>query len=113
MNVLLLEYAPRARHAVRYFWLIVSVMTAFGPALASAAQAPLRPDIDEFIADMEARHQFDAGALRALFAKVQPRPNILRIMSTPSTAKPWYEFRPSYVNARRIEGGLRFWAENA
>ena len=80
---------------------------------ACAAQAPLRPEVDAFIADMAERHQFDRAALRALFAKVQPRPNILRIMSAPSTARPWHDFRPRYVEPRRIEGGVRFWAENA
>jgi membrane-bound lytic murein transglycosylase B len=88
-------------------------MIHFAGGVASAAQAPLRPEIDEFIAGMEARHQFDGEVLRALFAKVQPRPNILRLMSAPSTARPWYEFRPRYVESRRIEGGVKFWAENA
>lgn len=78
-----------------------------------AGDAPLRPDIDAFIAEMAARHEFEAAALRALFAKVQTRPNILKIMSAPSTARPWHEFRPRYVEERRIEGGVRFWKENA
>lgn len=79
---------------------------------STAAQA-LRPEIDGFIADMAAKHQFDAQTLRALFAKVQPRPNILRIMAAPSTARPWYEFRPRYVENRRIEGGVKFWTQHA
>lgn len=80
---------------------------------SKAGEVPLRPEIDSFIADMAKKHQFDAQALRALFAKVRPRPGILRIMSAPATARPWHEFRPRYVDNRRIEGGVKFWAENA
>ena len=80
---------------------------------AARAQDELRPDIEAFIADMAARHGYEPAALRAIFSKVQPRPNIVRAMSAPSTARPWYEFRPRYVESRRIEGGVRFWAENA
>ena len=82
-------------------------------APAVAADTALRPDIDAFVTDMAAKHRFDVQQLRELFAKAQLRPNILRIMTAPSTAKPWYEFRPLYVNERRIEGGLAFWTENA
>jgi len=89
------------------------VLLVLAPAAGARAQEPLRPDIEAFIADMAARHGYEPAALRAVFSKVQPRPNILRAMSAPSTARPWYEFRPRYVESRRIEGGVRFWAENA
>lgn len=83
------------------------------PALPASAQSALRPEIDEFIAEMAARHRFDAQALRQVFAKVQPRPNIVKAMSAPATARPWHEFRPLFVDAQRIEGGVRFWNEHA
>jgi membrane-bound lytic murein transglycosylase B len=44
---------------------------------------------------------------------VQPRPSIIRAMSAPGTARPWYEFRRRNVDPGRIEGGVRFWAANA
>jgi len=94
------------------FFPLITMMLAVAPD-ASAGQTPMRPEIESFIADMAEKHQFDAQALRALFSKVQPRPNILRIMSAPATALPWHEFRPGYVNGRRIEGGVKFWTENA
>lgn len=88
-------------------------MTLFAAPHSWGGQAPLRPEIEAFVTDMAAKHEFDARALRALFSKAQPRPNIVRAMSAPSTAQPWHEFRPRYVENRRIEAGLRFWSENA
>ncbi len=77
------------------------------------AQTTVRPDIEAFIADMSAKHGFNADRLRTLFARLAPRPAILRAMTSPSTARPWHEFRPRYVEPRRIEAGVRFWTENA
>ena len=73
----------------------------------------LRPELEAFIEDMGKKHDYAPGPLRRLFAQVQTRPSIIRAMSTPGTARPWYEFRRRIVEQRRIEGGLRFWVENA
>ena len=66
-----------------------------------------------FIEDMSARHAYDGELLRKLFAEVKPRPSIVRAMTAPATARPWFEFRRRIVDPARIEGGLRFWLENA
>ena len=88
------------------------LLLALASANGALAQEALRADIEAFIADMAAKYDYDPVALRAVFSKAQTRPNILRAMTAPSTARPWYEFRPRYVENRRIEGGVRFWAEN-
>jgi membrane-bound lytic murein transglycosylase B len=87
--------------------------------MASDAQTPpdefrpLRPELEKFITYMANTHGFNARELRALFAKVQPSPGVTRAMSAPSTAKPWYEFKPLFVDAGRVAGGVKFWNENA
>jgi len=58
-----------------------------------AAQAPLEPEVADFIDEMVGKHQFRRAELARLFAKVQPRPSIIRAMTAPATAKPWHEFR--------------------
>jgi len=73
----------------------------------------LRPEIEKFIAYMAQTHAFNPRDLRALFAKVQPSQDVTRAMSSPSTAKPWYEFKPLFVDQARINGGVKFWNENA
>ena len=58
-------------------------------------------------------HGFDAKALRKLFAKVQTSPGVIRAISAPATSKPWFEFKPLFVDAQRISGGVTYWNDNA
>ena len=85
------------------------------PAAARAAEAPraLAPEVEAFIEEMVQKHQFEAPALRRLFAQVKPRPAIVKAMSAPSTARPWHEFRGRYLEPQRINGGVAFWREHA
>ncbi|MDP2239369.1 MAG: lytic murein transglycosylase B [Burkholderiales bacterium] len=83
-------------------------------AMASAATPqPLRPEVEAFIADMVRKHEFEREALRRVFAKVQPRPAIIRAMTAPSTALPWHQFRDRFIDEARISGGVSFWAQHA
>lgn len=79
----------------------------------AASNAPLRPEIDSFIDEMVAKHGFQRASLRRLFRQAQPRPAVIRAISTPGTARPWYEFRASYVEERRIAAGIEFWRQHA
>jgi membrane-bound lytic murein transglycosylase B len=95
----------RARLALAVLFLLVSLSV-------SGAAAPLRPEIEEFIDEMAQKHGYPPVQLRRLLAGVQPRPSVIRAMSAPSTARPWYEFRRNAITPARIEGGVRFWQEN-
>jgi membrane-bound lytic murein transglycosylase B len=96
--------------ATRFILLILALLVVAAPA---RAQRVLEPEIEAFIAEMADKHQFEPGALRRLFAQAQPRPEILRAISTPITTLPWHEFRGRFVDAARINGGIRFWREHA
>ncbi len=74
---------------------------------------PLRPELEKFITYMVRTHGFNASELRAQFAKVQPSPGVTRAIGAPSTAKPWYEFKPLFVDQDRVAGGVKFWNDNA
>ncbi|MBX9810238.1 MAG: lytic murein transglycosylase B [Burkholderiales bacterium] len=84
-----------------------------GPVAPVAAQKVPRPAIEAFIDEMVHKHEFERAALRRVFSRVQPRLSIIRAMSAPATARPWFEFRSRHVNAARIDGGIRFWEQNA
>jgi membrane-bound lytic murein transglycosylase B len=81
--------------------------------IAAEAGGKLRPEIEKFIAYMAETHGFNVRDLRALFAKVQPSQDVTRAMSAPSTAKPWHEFKPLFVDQARIGAGVKFWNDNA
>ena len=93
---------------------LIAAIFALAASLACAADGPaLRGDVTAFIDEMSAKHAYDAQLLRKLFSEVKPRPSIVRAMSAPATARPWFEFRRRIVEPSRIEGGLRFWMEHA
>jgi len=91
----------------------LSMLLLVQPVPAAEAPRQLTPEIQTFVDEMVQKHGFDAAALRRLFAQVQPRPAVIRAMSTPGTARPWHEFRGRYIEPARINGGVAFWREHA
>jgi membrane-bound lytic murein transglycosylase B len=81
-------------------------------AIAAAADAPatLRPQVETFIAEMVDKHGMAQAELRALMRQARLQRDILRAMSMQSTARPWRQYRPLYVNPQRVAGGAKFWA---
>ncbi len=74
---------------------------------------PLRPEVNVFIAEMVERHGFEQAGLARIFKTAQFQPAIIRAISQPSTTRPWHEYRPMFVNARRTTGGVAFWNSHA
>ena len=74
---------------------------------------PLREPVEQFIVHMARTHGFDARQLHKVFSQVKTSKSVIRAISAPSTAKPWHEFRPLFVDERRIAGGVAFWNEHA
>lgn len=79
--------------------------------VASASYAD-RADVQAFIDELSRDYGFERQQLVSLFSQVTPRPNILAILDRPSTSRPYYEFRPNFVNAERIRSGVYFWREH-
>ena len=105
----------RTRAPCRFFVCLALIVCCVVPAEGQPApddSGKLGPEIEKFIAYMAQTHGFSVRDLRVLFAKVQPSPDVTRAMAAPSTAKPWYEFKPLFVDQARIVGGVRFWNEN-
>jgi membrane-bound lytic murein transglycosylase B len=101
--------------------LICILLFAFccSPALAKRVKAqepgePIAhlPEVVAFMEEMALRHQFDRADLAHLFSEARLKPSILKAMARPAEIKPWSEYRPLFVEAKRIDRGLRFWAEH-
>ncbi|MGR8920638.1 MAG: lytic murein transglycosylase, partial [Gammaproteobacteria bacterium] len=88
-----------------------ALLAAFGP---SAAAAPLdAAEVADFIAEMSARHGFDAARLETLFAQAERSDRILELMTRPAEkVKPWWEYRALFISDRRIRDGVAFWREH-
>jgi len=106
------ERLPARRKLFGYLALALCCMFDCEAQTAADDSSRLRPEIERFIGYMVQTHGFSARDLRVLFAKVQPNQDVIKAMSAPSTAKPWYEFRPLFVDQARIVGGVRFWNDN-
>ncbi|OHX19817.1 lytic murein transglycosylase B [Chromobacterium sphagni] len=91
---------------------VIAAALAAAPAWADAAFLA-RPDVQRYIDEQVAGGQFNRPELEAVFANVEPKPNIIRILDKPSTSRPWYQFRASTVNDRLIVDGVAFWQANA
>jgi len=74
-----------------------------------AVQAAELPGIPPFIDEMVGKHQFRRDELVLVFSRAQHQPAIIEAISRPSTARPWPEYRASFVNRQRIKLGLEFW----
>ncbi len=67
-----------------------------------------------FIDEMVDKHQFDRDKLVALFNQATKRDDILEAISRPAEkTKPWHEYRKIFLTSSRIDGGARFWKDNA
>lgn len=74
---------------------------------------PLPAAQQRFVDYMAATHGFDSAALHRLFAALEPSSGVQRAIAAPSTARPWHEFRPLFVDRLRIDNGVEFWDANA
>lgn len=73
----------------------------------------LRPDVQAFIDQLAFEDGFNPLVLTEQFNRVEPRPAILAIFDRPSTSRPYHQFRPDFVNDKRIRFGVAFWQEHA
>ncbi|MGB5605378.1 MAG: lytic murein transglycosylase B [Gammaproteobacteria bacterium] len=72
------------------------------------------PAVQQFIADMVARHDFDKAELDHVFSQARRRDDILELMSKPAEKKlAWFEYRKIFLTRSRIDGGVAFWRKNA
>lgn len=94
-----------------------TVLAAAGLLLASvAAHADvallMRPDVQRYIDEQVASGELTRAELESVFANVEPKPNIIAIMDKPSTARPWYQFRPNFYSDKLMQEGVTFWQQN-
>ena len=81
--------------------------------LFPAAHAADLPGIPQFIDEMVSKHQFKREELIKTFKLAEYRADVIDAITTPATVKPWVEYRASFINQTRIDGGLAFWKKYA
>lgn len=69
--------------------------------------------VNEFIRTMASNHQFDKNELDELFQSAEIKDDILKKMAAPAEGLPWHRYRKIFMTEARINGGVKFWQENA
>jgi len=91
----------------------VSIVTCHD-AIAAEPYHP-RPEVAAFIADVASRHGFDVESLAKLFRAARFEPRVIKAIMPPRDPgiRSWRAYRARYIDADRIERGVRFWQANA
>ncbi len=91
-------------------------LTCASLLMLSSCTTPLsqpEPPINRFIKKMVDIHQFHETELNELFKTVVIKDDIIKKMTTPAEALPWYRYRKIFMTETRINDGVKFWHENA
>jgi len=92
--------------------LFLSLFLSLFLALPAQADISKRKSVKRFINDMVKTENFNKNDLIQLFKKIKIRKDILKAMSRPAEAKPWYKYQKIFLTDERIQGGVKFWQEN-
>ena len=87
----------------------LSLVLATQASCAVADGIALRPEVRQFVDQMVSKHHFNRNELITLLGQVQTRQDIIAAMMKPAEAKPWFQYRPIFINDARIQGGVEFW----
>lgn len=83
---------------------------------APAPPPPVVRDISaaraEFVRSTSQRFGIPAAEIESVLARAEIRDGIIKAMSRPAEAKPWREYRPIFIQPKRIDGGRAFLAEH-
>jgi membrane-bound lytic murein transglycosylase B len=67
----------------------------------------------QFAKDVATSGSIDANAVLATLAKARYQQSVIDTMSRPAESKAWKEYRPIFVNERRVADGVAFEHDNA
>ncbi|MEH6358542.1 MAG: lytic murein transglycosylase B [Pseudomonadales bacterium] len=70
------------------------------------------PEALKLIDEMVVEHAFDRQVLLDVFAQAQFKESIIQLMDAPAEGKPWKDYRPIFVTAKRAKGGREFMASH-
>lgn len=69
-------------------------------------------DVQSFVRQMAAEHQFDRADLTRLLEGAERRQDILDAISKPAEGLPWWRYRQIFIKPQRIQAGAAYWGEH-
>src|SRR5258706_6349223 len=85
-------------------------------AVSASAEAPSAAVVaaaeQQFASDVAKAGNRDAGEILATLQKARYQQSVIDTMSRPAESKSWKDYRPIFVNDRRIDDGVAFYRSN-
>src|SRR4051794_30578321 len=91
---------------------LLSFILSLGLA-GCATNYAARPDVQQFINQVSAKDQFSKMQLTEWFSEIKPNQHIIKNMTTPHEAMPWYAYRNIFMQQERAREGAIFWHQHA
>jgi len=90
---------------------LIGLMLTFGSPVSHAGYDS-GEQVSLFIEELATEENFNAEALRELFAKAEKKQSIIDAISRPAEkTKPWYDYRKIFVTTKRADQGIEFYRE--
>lgn len=93
-------------------WGCLALMALSG-LMVEGAELDVQDELETFISQIAERHGFEREALRALFASVRWRSEILEAMDRQRETVAYHEYRKQFLTAEHLHHGLRYWERHA
>lgn len=97
---------------------LIAMALALSPlhmACASTGGTDLvqRDDVRAFAREVSERNGLDEAEILAVLGRAQIQESIIAAMDRPAESKAWYQYRPIFLNEKRIADGAAFMREHA
>ena len=74
--------------------------------------AGLKPEVKAFVDEIVKEHALFKEEVSELLKQAEFRQDIINKMTGRAERKSWYQYRPIFLNEKRISQGVKFWSEN-
>ena len=92
--------------------ILLALATPAG-ASGGATPTPAPAAVEAFIDEVTSEHALRRAEVATLLRQARFQPEILRKMGGRAERKAWYQYRPIFLNRKRIQQGVAFWRDNA
>jgi len=96
------------------YWKIANrlVLLVWVSLLSASCLAEHHPGAEAFAKKAASEYQLDEQQVLDILQQAHFQQSIVDAISRPAEAKPWYQYRPIFINQKRIDGGVDFWREH-
>ncbi len=99
--------------AITHVCLLIAV--AFCVLISSNAVAKefyKKPKVQAYIKHVAKKYDFKKSKLDELFSQVTFNNQVIKLITQPYEAKPWYVYRKHLISKRRVREGVAFWKKH-